>query len=74
MFPRMEILCDSRAMPDRIRVFLAQTRRPIPPAVLTTPPRRAEAKSMVDRWAEYKRVEKGAENNPQKEDSGGSRP
>jgi len=52
-------------MPGRLKVFLAQTRKPVSPAVLSTPmpgssspvPRPGE-KSMAEKWAEYKREEK----------------
>jgi hypothetical protein len=46
-------------MPERIKVFLAQTRKPVPPPVLSPSAiRPAAAKSMTERWAEYKRDEK----------------
>ena len=45
-------------MPDRIKVFLAQTRKPVPPVVLSAPVTRPVEKSMTEKWAEYKREEK----------------
>jgi hypothetical protein len=42
-------------MPDRIKVFLAHTRKPIPPPVATARAFRPVQKPMTEKWAEYKR-------------------
>jgi len=59
-------------MPGRMKVFLAQTRKPIPavPAGPLPPLPRPTEKSMVQKWADYKRDEKKLK----KEDPGGVQP
>jgi hypothetical protein len=49
-------------MPGRMKVFLAQTRKPVPPPVLSLSVPRPREKSMAEKWAEHKREEKKPEN------------
>ena len=58
-------------MPGRMRVFLEQTRKPIP-AIPGAPPVRLSGKSMAERWAEHKREEKAGEKKSEKGNSSGA--
>jgi len=60
-------------MPGRIRIYLADVRRRVPPPVLKPAPPTAPLpgeKSMLEKWKEFKRGAQREEPKPEKENPG----